>query len=107
MAFGIVVARHLTVRQFGIFSYTTSIVFLLLVFTDLGITSLMVREMARAPDLSRRVMRSCAGAACVPWRRAHGRGRGILVHAVVHERRGQAFAAHGRDSRARARRAHT
>lgn len=68
MAFGIVAARHLTVRQFGIFSYATSVVYLLLVFTDLGITSLMVREVARAPELSRRVMplvlglRVCLGA---------------------------------------------
>ncbi len=45
--FFIIVARNLGPEQFGIFSFATGFVMLFLILTDLGISQLIVREVAR------------------------------------------------------------
>jgi O-antigen/teichoic acid export membrane protein len=45
--FGVVAARYLGPERNGVYAYAMSVVWLLLVFTDMGMTTLLTREIAR------------------------------------------------------------
>lgn len=47
---GVLIARHLGVSDFGLLNYATALVGLLSAFSTLGLESILVRDLVRAPD---------------------------------------------------------